>query len=96
MPFGVPSSPWSQRAIAEGRFADIVIWELPSPDPGRSHGFKYGLAYVVDGVCVLRFDNETGKGDHKHVGLEEAGYTFTSLARLVEDFWNAVDAWRLE
>ena len=25
----------------------------------------------VDGECVLRFDNETGKGDHRHFGGKE-------------------------
>ena len=52
------------------------------------------MAFIVDEVCVLRFDNETGKGDHKHVGDEEAPYVFTSMAQLVTDFWNEIDAWR--
>jgi hypothetical protein len=48
---------------------------------------------VVDEVCVLRFDNESGKGDHKHVGTREVPYAFTSLAQLVADFWNEIDNW---
>jgi hypothetical protein len=35
---------------------------------------------VVDGVCVLRYDNEAGKGDHKHIGTVETAYVFESLA----------------
>lgn len=55
---------------------------------------KYRLAYVVDGVCVLRFDNEAGKGDHIHRNGKEAPYSFASLEKLLADFWTAVDNWR--
>jgi hypothetical protein len=82
-----------RRILGEARFADIVIWQLPAPVPGSEHNFKYRLAYVVEGMCVLRFDNETGKGDHKHIGNREVSYAFTTLAQLVIDFWNAIDEW---
>jgi hypothetical protein len=48
----------------------------------------------VDGVCVLRYDNEAGKGDHFHRGEADASYLFTSLEQLLADFWTAVDDWR--
>ena len=60
-----------RRIFAEDRIVEIVIWRLPRPLAGSRHAFKYRLAFVVDEVCVLRFDNETGKGDHKHVGAVE-------------------------
>lgn len=82
--------------LSEDRFVEIVIWQLPMPLPGSSHAFKYRLAFVVDEVCVLRFDNEAGKGNHKHVGGKEAPYSFTSLTQLVADFWSEVDRWRAE
>jgi hypothetical protein len=53
----------------------------------------YRLAFVVDEACIIRFDNETGKGDHKHIAEEQVPYTFTSLVRLIEDFWTAIEAW---
>ncbi len=74
----------------------MTIWRLPDPVAAGGHGFKYRLAFVVDGVCVLRFDNEAGKGDHKHVGTEEVPYAFGSLAQLVRDFWDEIEQWRLE
>ena len=52
----------SRRASVE-----IVIWKLPKPLSQSTHTFKYRMAYVANGRCVLRFDNEAGKGDHKHV-----------------------------
>jgi hypothetical protein len=51
---------------------------------------------VIDGVCVLRFDNETGKGDHKHVGDREEPYSFLGPDRLIEDFWAEIDGWSPE
>jgi len=48
---------------------------------------------VVDGVCVLRFDNERGKGDHKHVGEVDADYIFTTLDALLDDFQAEIARW---
>ena len=45
-----------------------------------------GLAYVVHGVCVIRYDNEVGKGDHRHFGGKEGVYTFTTPNRLIAEF----------
>jgi hypothetical protein len=78
--------------LGEDRFADIVIWQVPAP--GSPHRYKYRLAFVVDEVCVLRFDNEAGKGDHHHMGEREMPYRFVSLQQLVDDFWDAVRRWR--
>jgi len=84
-----------RRVLAEQAFVEMVVWRLPSPLPGSPHRFKYRLALVVRGNCVLRFDNEAGKGDHKHLGRKEIPYVFTSPQTLLDDFWNEVDRWRL-
>ena len=49
------------------------------------------LAYVVKGDCVLRYDNEAGKGDHIHWANEDRFYTFTTPEQLLTDFWSDVD-----
>jgi len=41
---------------------------------------------VRSGVCLVRFDNEAGKGDHQHVKGKEAKYAFVSPEKLIEDF----------
>jgi Family of unknown function (DUF6516) len=46
-------------------FVELRIWLAPKSVCGSVHRFKYALAYVVAGVCVLRYDNEAGKGDHR-------------------------------
>ena len=83
-----------RRVLAEDSFVELAVWQVPSPVAGSAHGFKYRLALVVKGICVLRYDNESGKGDHKHVGGVESPYDFTSPARLLADFWDDVDLWR--
>ena len=80
--------------IAEDAFVELVVWRVPSSVPGSAHGFKYRLAFVVNGECVLRYDNETGKGDHKHFDGEQISYAFTTPEQLLADFWNDVDRWR--
>ncbi len=76
--------------IAENAFVEMVVWRLPSPLLMSCHRFKYRLALVVNCKCVLRYDNEAGKGDHKHIGAVEVPYVFTSPEKLLEDFWNDV------
>jgi predicted transcriptional regulator len=53
-------------------FVSLRVWAVPEAVRGSAHVYKYSLAFVVGAVCVLRFDNEAGKGDHKHVGATEA------------------------
>lgn len=72
-------------------FAELVIWRVPVPLRGSSHEFKYRLALIEKGVCVLRFDNEAGKGDHMHIGDDEIAYSFRDLDALQADFWAEVE-----
>lgn len=76
-------------------FAELVVWRVPTPVRGSSHDYKYRLSYVVGRQCVLRFDNEAGKGDHLHRGDREKPYRFTAAAALLEDFWSEVERWDL-
>jgi hypothetical protein len=83
-----------RRVLTEDSFVELVVWRIPTPVPGSVHRFKYRLALVVQGKCVLRYDNEAGKGDHKHLEGVETSYSFTSSAQLLTDFWKDVDHWR--
>ncbi len=80
--------------LGEDRFAEVTIWREPGRVPGSAHDFKYRLALVMDEVCVPRFYNEAGKGDHKHVGDRQEPYAFTTPEQLVADFWQEVERWR--
>ena len=78
----------------EGGVIELVVWRVPEPVPPSEHGFKYRAAYAIDGVRVVGFDNERGKGDHCHIRGAERRYVFTSVEQLIEDFIAAVDAAR--
>ena len=82
--------------VTEQAFAELVLWQLPEPLPGSTHCYKYRLAFVVAGVCVLRYDNEAGKGDHRHARGRETKYRFVSADRLVADFFEDVKRWQDE
>lgn len=77
----------------DGSIVEIVIWELPDSLPPSSHCFKYRLYYGAAGVSRVRYDNERGKGDHRHLGEQEYGYVFTSIEKLLEDFQSDVEQW---
>jgi len=83
-------------AYSATAFAELVLWHVPSPVPGSTHGFKYRLAYVVGGVCVLRYDNEVGKGDHRHYGSVEGRYRFSTPDQLIADFQTDIARWNRE
>jgi hypothetical protein len=77
-------------------FAELVLWHVPKPLPGSRHNYKYRLAYVVRGECVLRYDNEAGKGDHRHIDQAEESYAFVSPEKLVADFQADITRWNDE
>ena len=80
-----------RQIIAENAFVELVVWQVPSPVRGSDHSFKYRLAFVVDDECLIRYDNEAGKGDHRHVGGREVTYTFIDAETLFADFWQDVE-----
>lgn len=85
----------NERHVLDARtFVEIVVWRLDRPARGSVHRFKYRLALVADLKCVLRYDNEAGKGDHRHIGSAETRYKFVDPEALLADFWNDVEAWR--
>jgi hypothetical protein len=81
---------------AENAFAELVLWRVPASVIGSAHDFKYRLAYVVDGVCVIRYDNEAGKGDHRHFGDVESAFAFTTPEALLAAFEQDIARWNRE
>ncbi len=85
------------RIVLSGEsFAELVLWQVPRPVAGSSHPFKYRLAYVVAGECVVRYDNEAGKGDHRHYGDREGVYAFQAPEKLIADFRRDIARWNRE
>lgn len=82
--------------LAQDAFAEVVVWRVPHPVAPSAHGFRYRLAYVVAGQSVVRYDNERGKGDHRHVGTEEFPYVFSTPEQLMTDFTADIERWNHE
>jgi hypothetical protein len=76
----------------DGAVREMVIWQLPGGAAAKPHVLKYRLYYGrPDGTCVVRYDNETGKGDHRHRGEKEEPYSFKGVETLVADFLEDID-----
>ena len=78
----------------DGSVVEVVVWAVPEPLAPCTHGFKYRLYFGKGGDCRVRYDNERGKGDHRHVMGVERAYVFTTLEALLADFELDVSTWR--
>ena len=77
----------------DGSIVEMVVWQVPTAIPPCAHPYKYRLYFGRSGVCRVRYDNERGKGDHRHVGGIEQAYSFESLEKLLADFKHDVENW---
>ncbi|MDX1253395.1 MAG: hypothetical protein IDH49_14320 [Gammaproteobacteria bacterium] len=78
---------------------EMVLWQLPARSDERPHGLKYRLYCGRNGECLVRYDNEASKGDHRHYGSREENYRFVSLEQLLSDFREdcaRIAGWRWE
>ncbi|HZK92044.1 MAG TPA: DUF6516 family protein [Stellaceae bacterium] len=80
----------------DGGIVEMVLWRVPSPVPPSSHDLKYSLFYGGPGLREVGYDNERGKGDHRHFQGTETEYAFTTVEQLMADFWSDVRALRGE
>ena len=62
-----------KQKTKEGDIIEVKIWKVEKsrdfPD-----GIKYSFVYVHNEKRVLGYDNERGKGHHKHFLDKEEGY----------------------
>ena len=80
--------------LPEGLVVEMTIWRLPGSNQERPHGLKYSLFCGRPGERLVCYDNERGKGDHRHVQGVESPYKFHSPERLIDDFLADVAAVR--
>lgn len=81
-----------QKIVLDGgAIVEIKIWRLPERTDERPHGLKYSLFYGRDGERIVAYDNEAGKGDHRHYRGRQRPYSFTTFAALLDDFWRDVN-----
>lgn len=80
------------RTVQSGGIVEMVVWQLSKPVLPAEHLFKYRLVFVRDGKRVVGYDNERGKGDHKHLGERQVQYRFVDIETLMADFIRDVEA----
>ena len=78
----------------DGSIVEIVMWLLDRPLSPCWRQYKYRLYFgTPDGTCRVRYDNELGKGDHRHLAGQEEAYEFVSIDKLLADFEAQVEVW---
>lgn len=77
---------YRKRYYEDGAIAELTPWLVPRPVRGSDHPFKYSLFYGRPSVRLVGYDNEPGKGDHRHYEGREEPYMFTTAERLIRDF----------
>ena len=82
---------YDKALLPDGSIFEMVIWQLPKSSSERPHGLKYRLYYGKDNERVVGYDNERGKGDHKHIYNTEKRYRFTSVEKLIADCLAAIE-----
>ena len=75
-----------KSVLSNGAVLEMVIWRVPEPVAGSKHDYKYRLFYGREGVRIVGYDNERGKGDHRHLEGAEEAFNFTSVEALVAEF----------
>lgn len=73
--------------FSDGSIMEMFLWKVPAPIAGGRHTYKYRLYWGRDGMRIVGFDNERGKGDHCHLDGKEYAYAFISPEALIEDFY---------
>ena len=85
-----------REVLADASIMEMRIWRVPRAVPPSTHQYKYSLFFGYPGERVVGFDNERGKGDHKHIRSVESPYIFRGPRQLIEDFRAAIQAIRDE
>lgn len=80
----------------DGAILEVRIWSVPDPVPPSLHGYKYALFYGYPGERLICYDNERGKGDHRHHDAIETPYAFAGIEQLLRDFRADVEQLRGE
>lgn len=81
---------YDRGEFPDGAIIEMTIWRVPEPVSGSAHAFKYSLFYGYPGKRVVGYDNERGKGDHRHFKGREKPYAFSSVEKLMADFLSDV------
>lgn len=78
----------------DGSILQVRVWSVAAPVPPAEHGYKYSLYYGKAGERIVGYDNEKGKGAHKHIRGRETPIKFKTIEQLIDQFFADVAAVR--
>ena len=87
---------YDKALLPNGAIVEMTMWRLPRVTLERPHGLKYSLFYGYNGQRIVGYDNERGKGDHKHLGALEFRYKFESVDKMIADFLQDIESMKNE
>lgn len=82
--------------FGDGAILEMTVWRVPVAVVASRHLLKYSLFYGRPGERLVGYDNERGKGDHRHYGPREESYDFVSIEQLLADFKRDIEELRGE
>ena len=65
---------------------DVIVIQDLNKWYGNFHVLKDINLTVKKGERIVGYDNERGKGDHRHYRDHQEPYTFVSVEQLIDDF----------
>lgn len=77
---------YDKTVLPDRATVQMTIWQLPRTTQERPHGLNYSLFYGGQDGRIVGYDNESGKGDHKHLRAVQTRYKFIDVETLVADF----------
>ena len=87
---------YDKTVLPDEAIVQMTIWQLPRSTQERPHGLKFSLFYGGPDGRIVGYDNESGKGDHKHIRDVETRYKFIDVETMVADFLADVERIRNE
>ena len=73
------------KEFPNGDIRQGIIWRFPKTKK-QPLGIKYRFAFIYNGKCILRYDNEVTKDHHKHIYNKEIKIKFTNIESLFNKF----------
>jgi len=79
-----------KRILSEKELVEMKIWRVPKSEdfPDR---VKYSFVYVKNKERILGYDNERGKGHHRHYKNEETKIDFKDPETLLNQFKEEIE-----
>ncbi|MBL4835992.1 MAG: hypothetical protein JKY34_00320 [Kordiimonadaceae bacterium] len=74
------------KRVDGDKIVEMTIWKVPNQVKASTHFLKYSLYFGKKGERIVGYDNERGKGDHRHYRDHQEPYTFVSVEQLIDDF----------